>query len=342
MIMPSGLTLLIDGDMIVYAAAFAAESRYYDIYRNDEPDVILQTLNSAKEAKEWVAGQPNKDELVSELRVMIQEKEHAMHNAKSLLNKCMEQCRGERYIIYLSPSEGNFREKLAVSAPYKGGRWGPEKREAMREAGKWLEWLDATEGKVHAQEKPFHYLAVRDYLLSYHDAVLSVGQEADDDLGIQQMAHFKKGRVKMSHAGSVICTLDKDLRTVPGFHYQWQDEEVAWVSRADARFNFYVQVLTGDKTDTINGVPKLPEIAYTKYGVRRNVRSLGQKTAEVILAGCRSEADYRRVVLEIYEAYVKQFEPKVKNKTQRALELLEECGSLVSVRQREGEIWRLK
>lgn len=333
--LPSGLTLLIDGDMIVYAAAFAAEKRFYDITRKDEPGRVLYTVDSAKEANAWIKGQNDPDEFEKELRVMIEEKEHAMQNAKSLLNKCMEQCRGEDHIIYLSPSEGNFREKIAVSAPYKGNRWGPDRREKERAAGNWIEWLDATEGKVYAQEKPFHYNAVRDYLVSHHNAVIAVGQEADDELGIQQMKHFDHGRVKQSHAGSVICTLDKDLRTVPGFHYNWNDEEVAWVSRGDARYNFYVQVLTGDKSDNITGVPAIAEATLKKHGLRR-VKGIGPATAEKILEGCTTERDYQKRVVDVYMDYALEYGDKYLVKYR-----INECGALVRVRQKEGEIWQL-
>jgi DNA polymerase-1 len=81
--------------------------------------------------------------------------------------------------------------------------------------------------------------------------------EADDVMGI--MATRAPGRYAMA-------TIDKDLRQIPGIHYNWKKERVVDVSQRHADYWFYFQVLTGDSTDGYAGCPGI--------GVRRAERVL--------------------------------------------------------------------
>lgn len=75
--------------------------------------------------------------------------------------------------------------------------------------------------------------------------------EADDLLGIlgTDAKPLKDGTVP------VIVTRDKDLRQIPGWHFNPEKEDFpVWVSRADADFFFYQQWITGDATDNIPGI----------------------------------------------------------------------------------------
>lgn len=65
--------------------------------------------------------------------------------------------------------------------------------------------------------------------------------EGDDVLGV------------LYEEGDVICSIDKDMLTLPGFHFR--NGEVIEVSRAEADLNFYTQVLTGDASDNYPGCP---------------------------------------------------------------------------------------
>jgi DNA polymerase-1 len=64
----------------------------------------------------------------------------------------------------------------------------------------------------------------------------------------------------------VMATIDKDLRQIPGIHYNWKKERVLDVSPRQADYWFYFQVLTGDSTDGYAGCPGI--------GVRRAERVL--------------------------------------------------------------------
>jgi DNA polymerase-1 len=75
--------------------------------------------------------------------------------------------------------------------------------------------------------------------------------EADDILGIigTDAKPMKDGSIP------VIVTRDKDLRQIPGWHYNPEKEDFpVWVSREAADRFFYQQWMTGDPTDNIPGL----------------------------------------------------------------------------------------
>lgn len=82
------------------------------------------------------------------------------------------------------------------------------------------------------------------YLVTAYDARVTDGIEADDALGIDQMRE----------QDTIICSIDKDLKQIPGNHYNWRKNEFDFVTPLDGLRLFYRQLLTGDITDNIRGV----------------------------------------------------------------------------------------
>jgi 5'-3' exonuclease len=89
----------------------------------------------------------------------------------------------------------------------------------------------------------------------------------------------------MGLANTVIASRDKDLDTVPGWHYKWfvkharkqdgtslspeeikiEKGEIYWVSFIDSIRNFYKQLLQGDVSDNIHGLYNIgPKSAWVK------------------------------------------------------------------------------
>ena len=68
------------------------------------------------------------------------------------------------------------------------------------------------------------------------------GVEGDDCLGILQTFD------------TVCCTIDKDLRCIPGAHYNFDKKEHFEVSHEEARQFFLAQTLAGDVTDGVPGI----------------------------------------------------------------------------------------
>lgn len=63
-----------------------------------------------------------------------------------------------------------------------------------------------------------------------------------------------------SEPGSIIVSIDKDLRTVPGLHLDMAVREVIEVNADEANLTHMVQTLTGDSTDNYPGCPGLGKV----------------------------------------------------------------------------------
>lgn len=138
---------------------------------------------------------------------------------------------------------------------------------------------------TRTKEKPYYYNAIRAYLVGVYDAYVSIGMEADDELAIEQTRAMAEGRE------TIICTRDKDLRQVPGWHYGWEcgkqlefgphyyDElgEIA-LNRSKSTskiegggFLFFLsQLFTGDPVDTIPGLPRYGPVKV--YGLLGDIK----------------------------------------------------------------------
>jgi len=128
------------------------------------------------------------------------------------------------------------------------------------------------EYKAHRPtEKPFWLEKCRQYLIATFNAEVIDGQEADDALGIAQTED------------TIICSIDKDLLMIPGQHYNFVKDEFQEVTNDSGMRHFYMQCLTGDRSDNIKGIEKI-----------------GPKKAEKILAGCVTEQEMFNAVREAY------------------------------------------
>lgn len=148
---------------------------------------------------------------------------------QSLIMQDLIEC--ETWQLYLT-GKGNFRYDIATTAPYKGNRKSP---------------------------KPTHYEVLREYLAEEEGAIVITGMEADDALAIEQT---KRGDE------SVIATVDKDLKQVPGWHYNFVKREKFYMNQEEADLWLYKQIVMGDAVDNIIGV-----------------KGIGDKKADKLLRG---------------------------------------------------------
>jgi DNA polymerase-1 len=104
------------------------------------------------------------------------------------------------------------------------------------------------------KEKPKLYYALRQYIIDNYPCKTEPGLEADDLLGI--LATTTPGKY-------IIASTDKDLKQIPGQHYNWRTKKKFTVTDEDADRWFYTQVLTGDTCDGYSGCPGIgPKKAY--------------------------------------------------------------------------------
>lgn len=138
------------------------------------------------------------------------------------------------YIGFLTNGKLNYRNDDAVTRPYKGNRV--------------------------QSERPKWYPKIREYLESGWKCQVMNGIEADDALTIAQQYLMDHG-IK-----SVICSLDKDLRQQPGWHYNWDRDLLDFIDYDKGEYNLWKQVITGDLgTDNIPGLSDsawTPEVGY--------------------------------------------------------------------------------
>ena len=120
--------------------------------------------------------------------------------------------------------------------------------------------------KANRGQKPELYQALHDHIKTVfsnkwytHDQL-----EADDLLGIMAT----NGRV----TNPIICSIDKDMLSVPGWHYNWdKDSWPTFVSEEEANYNWLMQLLMGDSTDCIEGMKGIGKAKakklIEKYGI---------------------------------------------------------------------------
>jgi len=192
----------------------------------------------------------------------------------------------------------NFREALAKGKVYKGTR---------------------------KQDKPFHWINLTAYILGGCGPELHVanGCEADDEIAI---------RHRELPESTIICTRDKDLRMVPGWHYGWECGKQPEFGPVEydtlgtielirgksgnkikgGGFKFFgAQLLTGDVVDNIGGL-----------------RGVGPVTAAELLSDCTSER-------EVFDAVKRHYEEVVGDNWKELL--TEQCSLLWIVRERNPD-----
>lgn len=180
-------------------------------------------------------------------------------------------------LVVFCSGVGNYRHSIATRASYKGNRAG--------------------------SVPPTHLKAIRTHLQFKHGAIVSQGEEADDLIGIF-MTDFPD---------SVCVSIDKDLKQLPGRHYDFVKKEETTVSAKEASINFYSQVLSGDSTDNVPGAT-----------------GVGPVKARKLLEAARGNYQCWQACLS---AYVKEF-----GDISGPLFALE-AARLVHVRRSVGQIW---
>lgn len=215
---------------------------------------------------------------------------HALHSVKKMIEGITTATRADVVMCFLT-GNGNFREEVAVTAEYKGNR---------------------------TSKKPEHFHQIREYLISRFDAEVVTGMEADDRLGILQHLLLEEEGFH-----PYICTIDKDLDMIAGMHYNWKKKQKYFIDSFQANKNFYTQLLMGDSTDNIPGIP-----------------GVGTKTAEKHIkeALCIAEMDDTDPEEEMYwmclEKYAEHFD--------KPFEMMYEQGRLLWIMRTFDDIWEPK
>lgn len=73
--------------------------------------------------------------------------------------------------------------------------------------------------------------------------------EADDLIGTAAV------NLTIHNIDFTVCSPDKDLRTIVGFHYDYRKDEFCKIDEHHSSYNFFKLMIEGDDTDNIAGIP---------------------------------------------------------------------------------------
>ena len=279
---------LIDGDIILYRCGFAAQSKIYNLSLPS----YLGEIPKFKYKKDMLAwkkenGQENSDYSVV-VDTVIEPVENALNNVKTVLTEIksfLSKRFGEVELEVFLSGKSNFRDDVATIKVYKGNR-----------------------DPLH---KPHWYNEIKEYLRSVWIAEEEEHQAADDILA------------KLQSNNTCIVTTDKDLDQIAGWHYNWVKDILYEVSVEQAIHSKYIQILTGDSTDNIEGIP-----------------GVGPVSAEKCLEWCSSIDDYEQAIKEEYEHFFTQNKKGVEKSNEYCMtwdEILEETRQLITLGDKKRE-----
>lgn len=140
--------------------------------------------------------------------------------------------------------------------------------------------------------KPLLLSFLRHWAMENFSFSIQDNLEGDDLLGI----------AATSRSDVIVVSLDKDLKTVPGYHYNFGKEEFFEITEEQADYWHMLQTLTGDATDGYAGCP-----------------GVGPKTAEKILKDKPKEEWWEAVVKAYAKAGLGEEEALVQARVARIL-----------------------
>ena len=293
--------LAIDADPLVYKAAGVTEKVVYDIVANscpmenvdvDDPQTYapykIATFRYVKEYKEWLAQhKKTKDDFIRIDRKEIAPLSHALNIVNLMIQDMINAIQPEQVTVLLTAEGGNFREQIAQIRPYKESR--------------------------KDKQKPIYYKEIREFMVNKWHAHIVEGCEADDVCAMILAASVDEGHP------TVLASIDKDLDSVAGLHYNYDRKEYYQVSHEEALRFFYAQVLAGDDTDSIPGI-----------------KGIAMKTAMKKLGRASTEHSLWRKVLAEYAKALEYTVIEGRTYTDVAIEM----ARLVYMQRNWGELWQ--
>ena len=206
---------LIDGDELCYKTSLQFQQKYYSVLREDR---VISKFKLKQEAIEFIGNNQDLD-IGEEIEVL--DPTGFKNRLDSDISRILNDTSSSNYIYCLS-SENNIRYEIATLQPYKGNR---------------------------VSDKPFHYPLIE-------GEIKSRGSISIDRLEADDVMSILNNEIDILHQWgqskeAVICSSDKDLRTVPSLNYNITKGELKFIIEDDAEFNFFYQLLIGDDVDYI-------------------------------------------------------------------------------------------
>lgn len=246
-------------DEVLYRSCFAVEKRHYTLTtKNGSIRRFANRITKTQIIKKLDSlGKVLDEDYTLECVTTAEDVSHAITLVKNQIKKLNHIYPTK---LYLSASDrSNFRYAIAKTPGPKGVGY-----------------------KAGRPDRPIHYEAVREYLIKHCGAEETHGYEADDYLSMNN--------------STIMSHIDKDINMVAGKHYNWVTGERYIVpeglghltyekskARGYGLIFFYTQLLTGDATDNIAGIP-----------------GIGDKKAYDLLKDCKEEQQAFDIVMDKY------------------------------------------
>ena len=194
----------------------------------------------------------------------------------SIVNEILKKTEATHYLGSFT-ADTYFRYEVYKYADYKGHR------------GEKPEWVGKWE------------VFIKNHLMTHWGFVMPVNCEADDVLS--GYPHVMKEEMEV-----VYCSPDKDLRQLPGIHFDYKkmDSVLEVVTKESAMYNLCMQLLMGDSTDNIKGIP-----------------GMGEVKAKKLLSECIDHMDmYSKVIEQYLKSFGDYYGPIIFEETSQTVTLL--------------------
>ena len=242
--------------------AYKIASSYQErCYGIYKDDKLLWRSRNREDAIESIG---NRDDLDIQLLVTSLDTTGYEKRIDEAINAIKKNTNSDSHRVYLS-GNSNFRYKIATIQPYKGNR--------------------------DPSTKPSCYPIIRQELVNRGAEFLDL-LEADDLLSAYNEI--------LKTDNPIICSSDKDLKTVPSINYTISSGKIIEIDQDQAMHNFYYQLLVGDDTDFIP-----------------HPYQLGEVSAKAILKNLygNSTFDYYSSIIEPYISFLQATNKEEKYKT---------------------------
>lgn len=171
----------------------------------------------------------------------------AIHFTKKFVNDIFDRIDDDCIFCFSGKSFSTFRNHVAFEKKYKGSR-------------------DKIVDKYDYPNKLNDMSAAVEYIMSNFNSLIFDDLEADDVISILQ------------DENTYIISDDKDLKQIPGSHYNYSTNSIYEISKEQALYNLSIQLIKGDSTDDIVGMSGYGDVKTANY------LSQVKKTSHLVLS----------------------------------------------------------
>lgn len=171
---------------------------------------------------------------------------------------------------------------------------------------------------------PVYLNLLKEFAINNWGAQITCNQEADDALGIHQCDLMNNP--DRADDSSIICSIDKDLKQIPGNHFNFVTKEKSFVTPEEGLRAFYTQLLVGDTSDHIQGAV-----------------GIGSAKAKKGLGGLYDEKSLFYAIRNLYQWAYSSRIFKHESLTEKEIQFVDQQilqnGRCLKIRTREDEVW---